>query len=114
MKAIVVFCDTTHRLAWFLKPGFRHCFVCVVSNGLWIQIDARYGVPYVKYLTTADFDLGGYFRDLGCTVIETEQRQHAGRFPLVVRSCTGLVAAMLCLKSWALTPYQLYKYLRRQ
>lgn len=113
MRAVVVFCNTEHSLSWMLKEGFRHCFVCLASNGLWIQVDAKHGIPYVHYLTTDDFDLAGFYRDQGLTVIETEQRQHAVTWPLVIRNCVGLVTSVLCIERWLVTPYGLYKYLRK-
>lgn len=114
MRAVVVFCDTTYRFAWLFKPGFRHCFVCVAAHGLWIKVEARHGIPDIKYLTTDDFDLARYFRNQGLAVVETEQRQRAVRFPLVARTCSGFVKAMLCIDAWwVFTPHQLYEYLRR-
>lgn len=113
MKALVVFSDgdAVHPLGRFLRPGFRHCFACVLSNGLWLQVDGRLGVPVFKYLTTGDFDLATFYRDKGYTVVETEQRDRAVTWPLVLRSCTGLVKAALCIRSWSLTPHQLYRHL---
>lgn len=109
-----MFCDTAHVLSWLLKPGFRHCFVCFVADGLWIRVDAKHGVPFVKYLTTEDFDLAQHFRDKGWTVMETVQRQEAVTWPLALRNCVGLVTSFLCIGPWLVTPYQLYKYLRKR
>lgn len=112
MRALVVFSgDSDHPLAWLLRPGFRHVFCAVQSAGLWIEIDGRRGVPTVKYMSTDDFDLAGHYRGQGFTVVETGQADRPGRAPLSVRSCVGLVKTVLCIRSAALTPWGLYRFL---
>ncbi len=115
MKAIVVFhsqVERAHPLARFMKPGFWHCFVVVCSDDLWILIDGHMGVPVVKYVAKDDgFDLAAFYRSQGCVVVEMEQREACPVLPLTWRSCVGLVKAVLGVRSWAVTPYQLYRYL---
>ena len=115
IRAIVVFGDgeRQHWLAWLLKPGFRHCFVCLEDNDLWLQVDGAEGVPIIKYLTTSDFDLTMFYRDQGMTVVETYQRIKPVIWPLMLRNCVGLVKTVLCIRSMSLTPYSLYKRLKR-
>ncbi len=114
MRALVVFTDDNdHPLAWLLKPGFRHCFVCIDKNDLWLLVDGGPGVPVIKYLTENDFDLASYFREKGFTVVETHQRDKAVTMPIVLRTCVGLVKAILCISNLALTPYELYQKLEK-
>lgn len=108
-----MFMDGTHPLSRLLKKGFQHCFVCIVDNGLWIQIDGGINSPTVRYLTTDDFDMAGYWRDRGMTVVETRQHRAVLHWPFAVRNCVGLVKTILCLPTWAWTPNGLYKYLLR-
>lgn len=112
MRALVVFRDGSHPLSWLLKKGFQHCFVCIDSNGLWIQVEGS-EVPVIKYLTTSDFDLASHLRGMGFTVVETYQGRSV-TFPFAARNCVGLVKTILCITSWSLTPYGLYKYLTRK
>lgn len=116
MRALVVFHDgVRHPLGMLMKTGFSHCFVCIEENGLWIQVDGRDGVPLVHYLAQSDgFDLASFYRDKGFTVVETEQGSSAVLSPLVLRNCVGLVKAVLCIRSFAVTPWQLYRHLRRK
>lgn len=115
MRALVIFCDdNTHKLAWLLKPGFRHCFVCIESNGLWLQIDGGPGIPNIKYLSESDFDLATFYRDKGFTIVETFQRNKSVTFPLILRNCVGLTKGILCISGWALTPYELYRQLEKE
>lgn len=115
MRALVVFNDGQegHPLGWLLKRGFRHCFVVLDSAGLWLKVDGERGVPTVSYVTTSDFDLAQFYRDHGSTVVETEQRQHPVVWPLVLRNCVGLVAAVLCLSRPVATPFGLYRHLSK-
>ena len=114
MKALVVFHDNgLHILARWLKPGFKHVFVVLRDGDYWIVVDGRVGVPGVEVFAPGDYDLAAYYRAEGCTVIETYQRQTVLRSPFAVANCVGLTKAVLCLRSAALTPWQLYKYLER-
>lgn len=117
MKALIVFHDDTetrHPLSRFMRKGFWHCFACVESDGVWLQLDGRAGVPVVRYLTVADgFDLAQFYRDKGCTVVETEQGKAPSLWPFALRNCVGLVKAFLCIRSAAVTPWQLYRHLTR-
>jgi hypothetical protein len=105
--------DGSHPLSFLLKKGFQHCFVCIEDNGLWIQVDGGIGIPIIKYLTTSDFDVAGYWRSQGLTVIETTRRNQSILWPFKIHNCVGLVKWILCINSWSLTPYGLYKYLRK-
>ena len=111
MKALVVFVeDNSHPLSWMLKKGFKHCFICLNNDGLWLLVDAAKGVPVVKYLCEDDFDLKNFYTDKGFTVIESEQGK-ALKSPLVLRNCVGMVKSVLCKGGFSVTPYGLYKRL---
>jgi hypothetical protein len=118
MRALVVFHDNidgAHPLSRFMKPGFWHCFACVENDGIWLRIDGEKGVPKVAYVTQSDgFDLAEFYREQGCTVIETKQRQEPVPSPFILRNCVGMVKAMLCIRSCAVTPWQLYRHLRNE
>lgn len=107
--------ENAHILSPLLKRGFWHCFAVVERNGLWLMVDGRDGRPDVKYVCNSDdgFDLAGFYRDRGMTVIETVQRDDPAPWPLCLRNCVGLVKSLLCLRSWAVTPYQLYRHIER-
>lgn len=113
MKALVIFNNSNgHYLSWLLKRNFRHCFVCVHKNGLWLLVDGKIGVPDVRYLCEDDFDLKGFYEEKGYTVVETEQREKPVTNPLILRNCVGVVKAILCISGFSFTPYGLYRKLR--
>lgn len=114
MRALVVFGDggsPAHPLAFLLRKGFKHCCVAVVDGDYWIVVDGERGIPTIHVIAPSSFDLAGHYRDCGLTVIETEQRAEPKLLPLALNNCAGLVKAVLCLKTWAVTPWQLYKFL---
>ena len=76
------------------------------------MVDGLNGVPSIEVVAPADFDLATYCRGRGGTVIETEQRDTAPHSLFAVSNCVGLVKAILCIRSAAITPYGLYKHLR--
>jgi hypothetical protein len=114
LKAIVVFHDVgTGWASRFLRPGFRHVFVAVEADGQWIRIDGMDGLVKVSIDAPADYDLAGYFRAEGYTVVETEQAAGPSGCPFAVANCVGLVKGVLAIRSFAITPYQLFKELSR-
>ena len=113
-KAVVVFLGqkSVDDPAWYarwLKTGFVHCFVLVESEGLWIKIEATRGRVQ---LTILDDVTASHYRDQGAVAVETAVQLHGG-FPFAIKSCVGFTKAVMGLKSWAVTPFGLYKYLER-
>ena len=113
-RALVVFeHNNLHPLSPLLKRGFRHVFCAVVEdNGrAWVE----HNLHGTEYVTTSiaplDYDLAGYYRDLGMIVVEYERPRHRVLGWLLANSCVGTVKHVLGIRSWAVTPFQLYQYL---
>ena len=102
---------------WFsalLRPGFHHCFAAINDGRAWIVVNLTTEGLLVTADIDAGFDLAGYFRGHGMTVIETECGA-PGRAPwLGPFTCVGMVKCMLFLPSAAVTPYRLYRFLERR
>ncbi len=114
MKALVVFHDHgCHVLDPLLRQGFRHVFCAVESGDSWISIDSRAGVMVVKVVAPSGYDLATFYRGEGFTVVETTQRAVPTRAPFAMANCVGCVKAVLSICSFAVTPWRLYKFLRR-
>lgn len=111
LRTVVVFHN--HGDFWFsrfLQPGFRHVFICVRDGGQWIRIDGMRGLPEVAVLT--DFDI--YCSEPGFEVLEVNAYRAERPLFLMAGTCVGLVKAVLGVRAFnVLTPYQLYKYLKR-
>lgn len=111
--ALVVFLgmELVDRPAWwarFLKPGFVHCFVLVESNGQWIKVEGQNGGVRIVLAGLIDAD---HYRRQGAIVVEAMVMETAAL--LTERTCVGLCKAVLGIRSWALTPWQLYQHLTR-
>lgn len=117
MRAIVIFSDggePAHPLGFLLRRGFEHCCVAVQTGDYWVLLDGERGVPVVNVIAPASFDLAKYYRDADLTVVETEQRGQPLRSPFLLNNCVGLVKAVLCIRSRAITPYALYRHLLKE
>lgn len=112
MKAIVVFTDDGIAFRRFLKPGFRHVFICVASDGDWICIDVAGWIPVFINIAPEEVDLAEIYREMGYTVIETETSSKPVKFPFMMRDCVGLVKSVLSINNFAITPYGLYRRLK--
>lgn len=116
-RALVVFLgrDLVDGARWWsrlLKPGFVHCFFLLQERN-WIKIEGRRGSVKLTQLGQEPIDvIASHYREQGATVIETAVSTEAVRLPFVARNCVGLVKAMLGVRSFSLTPWQLYKHLR--
>lgn len=113
--ALVVFHDHgCHLLDPLLKRGFRHVFCCISQGDYWILIDGMAGKPMVKVVAGTQIDLAAFYRNEGYTVVSVNEGPGV-RSPLAVANCVGIVKAVLGLRApFVWTPYQLYKFLRRQ
>lgn len=80
-----------------------------------MRLDGKAGLPVVEIICGSAFDLGGFYREKGYTVIETAQRGRVPLFPLLPANCVGLVRGVLAIGApWVLTPWQLYRHLTRR
>ena len=108
LRSLIVFHGNGIGIARCLRSGFRHCFAVVLVDGYWIALDGKDGLPELRVVAGESFDLAGFYRDHGFTVIERTAPCPPPRWPFVARTCVGAVKAMIGIRSWAVTPRQLY------
>ena len=115
-RALVIFRPEGDR--WYsrlLKPGFRHVFCLLDDGDFWILIDGLVGVPFVQAVAESSFDVAGWYRDQGFSVIETVKRNQAPRTPFVAANCVGMAKVVIGVRAaFAFTPYQLYRALKKR
>lgn len=116
-SALVVFhgVGSNHPLDPYLKPGFKHVFIAVVSGGYWIVLDGYRGVPHAQVLAPSEYDLGKFYAaQPDMTVLAYPRRiTPEARWPLAVANCVGMVKSLLGVSApLAFTPWQLYMRLR--
>lgn len=112
MKAMVIFCDVDEGLrSKFLKRGFKHVFCLLQGPTSWTIIDGRRGIPAIQAYCPADFDVALHFRAEGMTVRTIDVGNEPSAWPLSLNNCVGMVKVACCIRSFAVTPYQLFKHL---
>ena len=104
-----------HWLSRLLRPGFRHVFCAIDDGRYWIAIDGKMGVPEIKVVAGADYDLESFYLDQGFTVLATTMGRYPPPGPIAIANCVGMVKAVLALSApLAVTPYGLYRRLTRR
>lgn len=115
MAALVVFGGGA-ALPWqrLLKPGFRHCFVCLNDGRRWIVVEPLSCFTEVAVLDVpADFDLGRWFAGHGLTAVPAPVRRVRRPVGWGPFTCVEAVKRVLGLRApWVFTPWQLYRRLR--
>lgn len=100
-----------------LRPGFRHCFVLLRSNGQWLYYDPMMHYTFAAVVGVYPIlDLLRFFRDSGCRwrlvrpSLPEPQPQSWRPY-----TCVEAVKRVLGLRQpWVLTPWQLYCRLARE
>ena len=68
--ALLIFHDHGyHWLSWAMKRGFSHVLCAVQDERHWIVYDTESGVPSIKVAAATDYDLAGFYRRHGYTVL---------------------------------------------
>lgn len=103
MNARAVFVGTGH---------FDHVFLCLCYEGHWLKLDSAWGRLTLAYLGPDDPAI--WYREQGCTVLETESLDQRLFSPIIPASCVALVKRLLGLrKPFICTTRQLYRFLER-
>jgi len=117
LPALAVFSGET-EFWWLkgLKPGFRHCFLVLEIDGVWVVFDplshqTRFGLFPAGDAAT----LAAGYEASGCTVAPCLARPAPPkRAPLLPHTCVEAVKRVLGLHArGVLTPWQLYKKLKQ-
>ncbi|MCA8932977.1 MAG: hypothetical protein KDA49_10950 [Rhodospirillaceae bacterium] len=99
-----------------LRPGFRHCFLVLSDGQHWITLDPLSTVLEVAVQPVpASFDLPGWYRERGLTVLPARIGPPPAR-PLLLAplTCVEVVKRALGISDrWVLTPFQLFRRLAR-
>ena len=116
-EILVVFTDQTD-LWWlaFLRRGYRHCFLLIRFDNIWISVDALAHKTEIMRIDIPDsFSLIKWFESQGDSVVRcpTIQTKLKPLWPSAF-SCVEAVKRVLGVqKFFIFTPWQLYKFLRK-
>ncbi|MEI8393484.1 MAG: hypothetical protein WCF85_02030 [Rhodospirillaceae bacterium] len=115
LRGWVVFCHNSD-LPWvrLLRPGFRHCFAMLNDGRHWITIDPL--APLIEVTippVPADYDLPGWFKSQGHTVVAAAVRRGLSRpAPWAPFTCVETCKRVLGLHArFLVTPWQLFRHL---
>lgn len=114
--ALVVFRgDADLWWQWLLKPGFRHCFVCLNDGRHWLVVDPLSCGLEVGVLTVAaEVDLAAWLRRHALTVVAVRPTRLRRPLPPGLLTCVETVKRVLGLSApLVVTPWQLYRHLMR-
>ena len=119
-QALVIFGgESAHPLSWMLESGFKHCFLCVLSQGHWIELNKVQGSFTVRVMGRKADNPALKYENAGYKVLTVQpQSPNIWKFNpfygnIMVANCVGLVKAVLSMNSLALTPFSLYKELTK-
>lgn len=114
MKCLVVFgAENAHPLAWLLNRKRRHvwCALQDTEQNMWLSYNWHKGLPIIRAEAAADFDLEVHYLAQGFEVVSIERGDTPCMSFSILNNCVGHVKVVCAIKSWALTPYQLYRSL---
>lgn len=111
----LIFKHSEHWSQTFLKKGFGHCYVVTRDKFEWYVLDPKsYGINVQILGYPLSDDVPRILKNRGHKVIKliikNTDKQYF-RLPRFV-TCITLVKYFMCIKVFALTPYQLFKQLR--
>jgi hypothetical protein len=100
-------------MAWLLNRKRRHVWCAMQDTGrnMWVSYNWHKGVPIIQCEAAADYDLATHYRADGYSVVEIERGTDPRIYPLILNNCVGHVKVICAIKSFAVTPQQLYRSL---
>ena len=116
-RAIVAFGGSPElKVLRYLRPGYRHCFALVHSQGVWVMYNPlSIGTEIDVWPSDSETQLRHWLSMNGYTLVDTHVRPlRPGVLPWTLFSCVEAVKRILGIREpWILTPWQLFKYLRK-
>jgi hypothetical protein len=117
-RAVVIFVGCT-RIWWlrWLRRGYRHCLVAVETDGGWVLYDPLCHYTEINVIGNGSAEgIIDRYRTAGCTAVLAKRRVPPRRLaPVRPYTCVEAVKRILGLREPLIfTPYQLYRWLRRQ
>lgn len=114
LAALVVFSGQAD-LPWLrlLRAGFRHCFVALNDGRHWVTLDPlSTRIEVTVQPVPPGFDLAGWYRAQGLTVVETRAETPVRPAPFAPWTCVEAVKRTIGLRDRrVLTPWQLFRRL---
>lgn len=116
MRCWVIFTNKVdHWLARLLKKGFRHCLILVQTEREWYYIDLASNYLDIQVLPIPQsFPYADWLQNESELILVESDRTYEGQIALGLYTCVTMVKQFLGIRSpLTLTPYQLYKKLKK-
>ncbi|QDP54914.1 MAG: hypothetical protein Unbinned3065contig1002_16 [Prokaryotic dsDNA virus sp.] len=112
-KAYLVFTDDNqHWLGKILRRGYRHVLTISHEGNGWVIYDWAGGAPQMNAI--AEKDIRDWLGSFPNEHIEVEATQRRPKGPLMLNNCVGHAKLMLGIRCWAITPWQLYRQIKKR
>lgn len=116
--ALIVFTgELAHWLAPLLHPERRHCFAVIPApsmTGTSVIVNLTMKGLVLWHADGEPEDLAPGYEAQGLEVVRVPYRPAERQLlPTVLNNCVGLTKQVIGIRSWALTPDQLYRHIRR-
>lgn len=113
---LIYFGDTARRAWWanFLRPGFRHVWAAswYADQERWVLFEPAINRTVISLYTAEQWPARlAVLLAHSSAVLRVASRAGRGRQP-TFPWCVGAIKSLLGVRSWALTPWQLYRSLR--
>jgi len=119
MRAYVVFSEECqHWAARFLPGRFGHVSALIYdeATNIWLGLNFDRTGHRLSVFASGDVDVRRHVERQGMTVVAIDVDRDAlhSRGPLIMNNCVGMTKAVCGLRSWAVTPTQLYHHCCRR
>jgi hypothetical protein len=112
-EAYVVFTeDNGHWLGKFLRQGYRHVLTISHEGNSWIIYNWAGGSP--KMNAIAEEDIPDWLESFPNTYLKVETKRVRPLGPLMINNCVAHAKLMLGIRCWGITPWQLYRHLKKR
>ena len=104
----ICFTEATRPLWYmrYLKRNYSHCFVLQPHKGQWLKYESGHGSVRVDLIDD-------YADILNKCIIVKYYSKSKSKGPLMLATCVGFVKHIIGVNNLSLTPYQLYRSLRK-
>jgi hypothetical protein len=102
-----------HWIAPILRGQFNHVHVLIYDDPTNIWMLHNYGRTghELKVFGSGDVDVRAFSEREGGTVVAIDADTDTPiRLPLILNNCVGMAKALTGLRTWAVTPQQLYRH----
>lgn len=113
--AVVVFCESDLPYLKVFKRGFEHCFILIRKGQGCLMIEYLLDFTNIAYFSVSLEELVGRLKKEDVTYVPVKVPEGLYEIGRPLGRCVQVVKGILGIdKLFVITPYQLYKHLKRR